>query len=232
MRMRKKPNLPARMAKCQQYLEENPQAQKGSWQKKRPQAEDIWLELGAGKGRFTTEMAEKNPQVLYIALERVPDAMIVAMERCLELGLENVLFIDGDAANLQDYFAPEEISRLFINFCDPWPGHKHARRRLIHANFLALYRRVLKTAGEIEFKTDNQDLFQFSLYQFPKTGYQLTQVSRHLHQQGVTGVMTDYEEKFHLQGMPINRCVGIKLPLEQEPEFIPIYTSAPVETET
>lgn len=227
MRMRKKVNLKARMEKCSRYLEENPKEMKGKWQEKMPHAKEIWLELGAGKGRFTCDMAKANPEILYIALERVPDAMIVAMENALASGIENVFFIDGDAALLQEYFAPEEISRLFVNFCDPWPGQKHARRRLIHANFLSIYRRVLKVGGQLEFKTDNKDLFEFSLFQFPKVGYELSEVTRNRHEHGIVGIMTDYEEKFHLLGTTINRCVGSKLALDVEPEIVPIYTQKP-----
>lgn len=227
MRMRKKPNLTARMDRCRHLLVENPQDFRGNWQSIQPTAQEIWLELGAGKGTFTVKTAQNHPETLYIALERVPDAMIVAMEKALELGLTNVRFIDGDAADLAAFFALEEISRLYVNFCDPWPGHKHARRRLIHANFLTLYRKVLKIGGEIHFKTDNKDLFEFSLFQFPKVGYALSQVSRNLHQEGVQGVMTDYEAKFHQQGLPIHRCVGTKEALDQEPEFIPIFTGPP-----
>lgn len=229
MRMRKKPNLEARMEKLEHLLVRNPTEQKGIWREKFPSATHLWLELGAGKGRFTAETAAANPEVLYIAVERVPDAMIIAMERVEELGLKNVFFVDGDAALLQDYFQPEEVSRLYVNFCDPWPGQKHARRRLIHANFLSIYRRVLKVGGQIHFKTDNKDLYEFSLFQFPKTGYELSEVTRNLHENGIQGIMTDYEEKFHLLGTTINRCVGTKLPLDVEPEIIPIYTSAPPE---
>lgn len=230
MRMRKKANLDVRMERCSRLLVPEPTKQKGNWLEKMPHATEIWLELGAGKGRFTAETAAAHPQILYIAVERVPDAMIVAMERVETMGLNNVFFVDGDAALLQDYFAPEEISRLFINFCDPWPGHKHARRRLIHANFLSIYRRVLKVGGEIEFKTDNKDLYEFSLFQFPKVGYELSHVTRHLHENGICGIMTDYEEKFHNMGTTINRCVGTKLALEVEPEIIPIFTSPPPST--
>ncbi|MFI3253372.1 MAG: tRNA (guanosine(46)-N7)-methyltransferase TrmB [Eubacteriales bacterium] len=229
MRMRKKPNLPARMEKCKNLLPEDPKGMKGKWQTLFPEAKEIWLELGAGKGRFTAEMAQKHPEVLYVAVERVPDAMVVAMEKVEEMSLTNVFFIDGDAALLQEYFEKEEISRLFVNFCDPWPGQKHARRRLIHANFLSIYRRVLRVGGEVEFKTDNKDLFEFSLFQFPKVGYELSDVTRNLHENGILGIMTDYEEKFHLQGLPIHRCVGKKLFLEEEPEIVPIYTTAPPE---
>lgn len=212
------------MAVCQSLLVETPK--KGEWRDKMPQAREIWLEIGAGKGRFTAETAAANPDVLYIAIERVPDAMIVAMERVLEMGLSNVYFIDGDAALLEEYFAPDEVSRIYVNFCDPWPTNRHARRRLTHANFLALYRRVLPVGGELHFKTDNSDLYEFSLFQFPKAGYDLTEVTRDLHAKEITGIMTDYEEKFHNMRTTIKRCVGIKQSLAVEPEFIPFHFSA------
>ena len=222
MRMRKKPNLDARMERCARFLISNPQALRGQWRKLKPDAEQVWLELGCGKGRFTAEMAEQNPHVLYLAIERVPDAMIVAMERCAAKNLTNVFFVDGDAAQLRDNFAPDEVDRLFINFCDPWPSNRHAKRRLTHENFLVLYRGILKEGGQIHFKTDNRDLFEYSLFQFPKAGYGLSEVTRNLHEQGVQGVMTDYEEKFYRLGTPINRCVGTKKAMAQEPEFHPI----------
>ena len=147
MRMRKKPNLGARMERCAQFLIEDPKQLRGQWRSLKPEAGQLWLELGCGKGRFTAETAEQNPDVLYIAVERVPDAMIVAMERCAAKGLSNVFFVDGDAALLREFFAPGEVDRLFINFCDPWPSNRHARRRLTHQNFLVLYRGILKGRG-------------------------------------------------------------------------------------
>lgn len=222
MRMRKKPNLIPRMERCASFLIQDPKEQRGNWRALMPQAKQVWLEIGCGKGRFTAEMARQNPEVLYLALERVPDAMIVAVERCAKLELSNVFFIDADAANLRDYFAPGEVDRLFINFCDPWPSNRHARRRLTHQNFLVLYRGILPEGGEIHFKTDNHDLFEYSLFQFPKAGYALSEVTRDLHANGIQGVMTDYEEKFHNLGTPINRCVGTKLAMDPEPEFVPI----------
>ena len=222
MRMRKKPNLNLRMAQCARFLIQNPEEYRGQWKRLKPDAEEVRLELGCGKGRFTAETARQNPQALYIAVERVPDAMIVAMERVRDLGLDNVFFVDGDAARLRDYFAPDEVDLLYINFCDPWPSSHHARRRLTHENFLVLYRGVLRTGGEIHFKTDNKPLFEYSLFQFPKAGFQLSQVTRDLHGQGIQGVMTDYEEKFHAMGTPINRCVGTKLAVDPEPVFHPI----------
>ena len=113
-----------------------------------------------------------------------------------------------DAALLPDYFAPEEADLIYINFCDPWPPRGQAKRRLTHRGFLETYRKVLKPGGRIEFKTDNQPLFEFSLKEFPAAGYELSEVTRNLHENGPQGVMTDYEAKFYEQGLPINRCVG------------------------
>ena len=222
MRMRKKPNLAPRMERCSDILIADPAQMRGKWRELKPDAAQIWLEIGCGKGRFTAQTAAANPDVLYIAIERVPDAMVIAMERCKEMGLTNVYFVDGDAALLRDYFSPDELDRLFINFCDPWPSHKHARRRLTHVNFLVLYRGILKEGGQIHFKSDNKDLYEYSLFQFPKAGYELSEVTRNLHEHGICGIMTDYEEKFHNMGTPINRCVGTKLHLDPEPEFHPI----------
>ena len=222
MRMRKKPNLAARMERCAALLVRDPASMQGKWRELYPDAKELRLEIGCGKGRFSAETARQNPDVLYIALERVPDAMIVAMERCQAQGLTNLFFIDGDAALLRDYFAPGEVDLLYINFCDPWPGVKHARRRLTHLQFLTLYRGILRDGGQIHFKSDNHDLFEWSLFQFPKAGFALSEVTRDLHSGGVCGVMTDYEEKFHLTGIPINRCVGTKEPMDPEPEFRPI----------
>lgn len=222
MRMRKKPNLAPRMERCANMLISDPAKMRGKWHELKPNASALWLEIGCGKGRFTAQTAAANPDVLYIAIERVPDAMVIAMERCREMGLTNVFFVDGDAALLRDYFAPDELDRLFINFCDPWPSNKHAKRRLTHTGFLILYRGILKIGGQIHFKTDNRDLYEYSLFQFPKAGYELSEVTRNLHENGIYGIMTDYEEKFHNLGTPINRCVGTKQVVDPEPEFHPI----------
>ena len=217
MRMRKKKNLERRMENCADLWIKDPVAQRGKWRDLMPQAQGLRLELGCGKGRFTAETAAAHPEDLYVAVERVPDAMVIAMERCREKGLHNVFFIDGDAACLSDYFAPDEVDLLYINFCDPWPSVKHSRRRLTHENFLRGYRQVLRDGGEIHFKSDNRDLFEWSLFQFPKAGFELSQVTRNLHEHGVWGVMTDYEEKFYNLGTPINRCVGTKVALPDVP---------------
>ncbi len=217
MRMRKKKNLIPRMEACAALWVKDPGAQRGKWRELKPGARLLRLELGCGKGRFTAETAAAHPEDLYVAVERVPDAMVIAMERCRDMGLTNVFFIDGDAAALSDCFAPDEVDLIYINFCDPWPSVKHAPRRLTHQNFLRGYREVLKDGGQIHFKTDNRALFEWSLFQFPKAGFRLSEVTRDLHGHGIRGVMTDYEEKFHAMGTPINRCVGTKGPLPDVP---------------
>ena len=211
MRMRKKPNLIPRMERCAEYLITDPEAWRGRWREKLSPNCALRLELGCGKGRFTCETAAAEPDVLFVAVERVPDAMVIAMERAKAVGLANVFFIDADVARLRDYFSPDEVERIYINFCDPWPTNRHAKRRLTHPGFLELYRHVLRDGGEIHFKTDNSGLFEWSLFQFPRADYALSEVTRNLHGGGIRGVMTDYEEKFHSLGTPINRCVATKL---------------------
>lgn len=214
MRMRKKPNLAPRMERCGRVLVPEPESMRGHWRELLPEAGALWLELGCGKGRFTAGTASQNPQALLVAVERVPDAMIIAMERACALELGNVFFVDGDVSRLPELFAPGEVDRIYLNFCDPWPSNRHAKRRLTHIDFLLRYRQVLGEGGAIHFKTDNRDLFEWSLFQFPKAGYELSQVTRDLHAGGSCGVMTDYEDKFHHQGVPINRCVATIVPLQ------------------
>ena len=222
MRMRKKKNLAPRMERCDDLWIREPEEYKGKWRTLMPDCRELRLELGCGKGGFTVKTAQAEPDVLFIAVERVPDAMVIAMERAEQAELRNVYFVDADAARLPEYFEPGEVDRIYLNFSDPWPSNRHARRRLTHQNFLVLYRGVLCTGGQIHFKTDNRDLFEYSLFQFPKAGYALSEVTRDLHANGIRGVMTDYEEKFHNLGTKINRCVGTKETMDPEPEYLPV----------
>ena len=170
MRMRKKPNLIPRMERCSRVLEGDPQRLRGGWLSKYPGYRELHLELGCGKGRFTAMMAQENRDVLFAALERVPDAMVVAMERVCQLELDNVRFLDLDAAVCREVFAPGEVDRIYINFPDPWLKKKQFKRRLTAPSFLQIYRDILKPGGEIWFKTDNTPLFQWSLEQFCNGG--------------------------------------------------------------
>ena len=208
MRMRKKKNLIPRMDRCGDVLIRDPYDRRGHWRELMPQAREVRLELGCGKGRFTAGTAALEPDVLFIAVEMVPDAMVVAMERCARAGVHNVYFVDANADQLPSFFAPGEVDRIYLNFSDPWPSNRHAKRRLTHGGFLKLYRQVLKPGGQIHFKTDNQGLFEFSVDEIPRFGFTLSEVTRDLHANGPVGVMTDYEAKFYEQGQPINRLVA------------------------
>ena len=217
MRMRKKKNLLPRMERCGAYQIKDPYERKGRWHDLMPEAKEIRVELGCGKGRFTCEQALREPDVLLLALEKVPDAMVVAMERVVEQGIPNVRFLDRDAELLPEMFAPGEISRLYINFPDPWPKKKQFKRRLTAPEFLDKYRALLPEGGAVWFKTDNDPLFEWSIEEIPQFGFELSEVTRDLHANGQRGVMTDYEAKFYAEGKNINRCVATMQPWE-EPE--------------
>ena len=208
--MRKKPNLIPRMEQCAAVLESAPEERRGRWLSDFPAFSQLHLELGCGKGRFTAEMAAQHPDILFAAVEKVPDAMVVAMERVCARELGNVRFLDRDAANLLEMFAPGEVSRIYINFPDPWPKKKQFKRRLTAPSFQRLYAEVLVPGGEIWFKTDNLPLFEWSVEELRAGGWELREVTNDLHGQGISGVMTDYEAKFHAQGVKINRLVAVK----------------------
>ena len=206
MRMRRMRNLEPRMEKCAALRIADPAAHKGDWRALKPGCTALWVEVGCGKGKFTAETAAANPDVLLIAVERCREAMVVAMEKAAQMGLTNVYYIDADVAGIEDIFAAGEIDRLFINFPDPWPLKTNAKRRLTHRSFLDKYCRVVREGGELHFKTDNAPLFAFSEEEFAACGLEVKNLTRDLHKDGVVGIMTGYEEKFHALGTPINRC--------------------------
>ncbi len=204
MRMRRMKNLLPRMEACGALRIQNPETYKGNWLSLKPDATALWVEVGCGKGKFTAETAQANPDILLIAVERCREAMVVAMEKAKEMGLTNVFYIDMDVEKIEEIFGSLEINRLFINFPDPWPRKKNAKRRLTHRSFLDKYCRVV--GGEIHYKTDNAPLFEFSVEEFEACGLEVKNLTRNLHEHGIQGIMTGYEEKFHALGTPINRC--------------------------
>ena len=213
MRMRRKNNLEPRMAACGAWQIAEPAALQGNWRSLKPDCSALWVEVGCGKGKFTVETAAANPDVLMIAIERCREAMVMAMEKAKAMELKNVFFVDMDVALMEGCFAFGEIDRIFINFPDPWPRSKNAKRRLTFRTFLRLYSRVLKDGGEIHFKTDNAPLFEFSLEEMELVGLPPRNVTRNLHENGIVGIMTGYEEKFHALGTPINRCEVVTHPI-------------------
>ena len=136
MRMRKKPNVGPRMEACAQWLVADAASMAGSWRNLFPQCRELWVEVGCGKGKFTVETAQANPDILMVAIERCREAMVMAMEKARDMNLTNVFYVDMDVANMEGCFLPGEIDRLFINFPDPWPRSKNAKRRLTSRTFL------------------------------------------------------------------------------------------------
>lgn len=210
MRMRKKPNLIPRLERCAGVGIESPQRFRGGWLEAFPGYGRIRVELGCGKGRFTAGLAQSEPDTLFLAVERVPEAIVVAMERVCALGLDNVRFILGDVRTLPEIFQPGEADRIYINFCDPWPKSRYEKNRLTAPAFLKSYAKALTPGGMLFFKTDNPPLFEYSLRQLEDGGWDLIEVTYDLHANGPAGIMTDYEAKFHERGVKINRCTAVR----------------------
>jgi len=204
--MRRKPKLESRMEKCAHLLINEPDDLRSRWLNEFV-FDELYVELGCGKGLFTVEMAKRCPDKLFVALEKVTNVIVIALERAKQEKLQNVRYINGFADDLPDFFAEGEVSRLYINFCDPWPAKRHEKRRLTGWRFLELYKPALRQGGEIHFKTDNLSLFEYSLREFDRCGFTLINISRDLHKDGIVDVMTDYEMKFYEQGKPIYEAV-------------------------
>lgn len=206
MRMRKKKNCGARMEKCAGVWIKEPEQFKGEWHKLFGNDNPIHIEIGCGKGRFITETANENPDINYIAIEKVEDVLVMAMEKATEKELSNVVFIDMDAEKIEEVFKKGEIERIYLNFSDPWKKNKQAKRRLTHKNFLDRYKNVLNSGDFIFFKTDNRALFEFSLNSFAENDFKMRNITLDLHNSGFEGnIMTEYEQRFFEQGMPIYR---------------------------
>lgn len=197
------------MERCKEYLVTEPEKRRGAWRKP---GRGVLLEIGCGKGSFTCALAAAEPKQDLIAIEKVPDAMILAMERAKAAGLDNVCFLEYDAAKLREIFNPGELDRIYINFCDPWPKSRDAKFRLTAPVFLRIYSDLLPEGGEVRFKTDNAALFEWSLQQFEQEAWIIRELTRDLHAQGVQGILTDYERRFMEEGTAIKMLIAVKGP--------------------
>lgn len=206
MRVRKKKNCDIRLEKSGSLWIRNPQELKGKWAEEFGNKNPIHIEIGSGKGQFICKMAEKYPDINFIALEVVKDVIVIAMEKAEPRNLENLRFIIADAGNLCDYFEKGEVKRIYLNFSDPWKKRKQAKRRLTHKNFLDIYKKLLNNGDFIWFKTDNKALFEFSLNSFAEENFKMSEICFDLHNSDFEdNVMTEYETRFSEQGMPIYR---------------------------
>lgn len=187
-----------------------PEKQKGNWQQVFGNDHPIHIEIGMGKGRFICEMAKTHPDINYIGIEKYSSVLLRAIQKMEEEPLPNLLFIRMDAENIDEVFGLDEVDRIYLNFSDPWPKDRHAKRRLPSKEFLARYDRFLKKDGVLEFKTDNRGLFDFAVEELPQAGWKLVKITYDLHhdEEMMQGnVMTEYEEKFSSMGNPICKYI-------------------------
>lgn len=187
-----------------------PEKQKGNWQQVFGNDHPIHIEIGMGKGRFICEMAKTHPDINYIGIEKYSSVLLRAIQKMEEEPLPNLLFIRMDAENIDEVFGLDEVDRIYLNFSDPWPKDRHAKRRLPSKEFLARYDRFLKKDGVLEFKTDNKGLFDFAVEELPQAGWKLVKITYDLHhdEEMMQGnVMTEYEEKFSSMGNPIYKYI-------------------------
>lgn len=194
------------------YVIQEPELHKGSWNQVFGNDNPIQIEVGMGKGRFIMELAQQNPDINYIGIERYSSVLLRGLQKRAQLELNNIYFMCIDAKNMADYFAPGEVDKIYLNFSDPWPKDRHAKRRLTSTRFLERYNNILTPEGRVMFKTDNKDLFDFSLEQVEEAGWILENHTYDLHHSEYNegNVMTEYEEKFSAKGNPICRLVAYR----------------------
>ena len=194
------------------YVVKNPENMKGKWESLFLNKGPIYIEIGMGKGRFIMESAKAHPENNYIGIERYSSVLLRAIQKmdALEVRPENVKFICMDAKEICEVFDKEEVDRIYLNFSDPWPKDRHAKRRLPSRNFLERYEKIVAKEGKIEFKTDNRALFDFALEEIEAAGWKKDEVTFDLHNdlrlmEG--NIMTEYEEKFSSLGNPICKYI-------------------------
>lgn len=211
MRLRNVPGSREDIANSE-FVIQNPEKHRGEIVSLFPSRQPLFIEIGMGKGQFITTLAKNNPDINYIGIEKYSSVLVRAIEKQTELELPNLKFIRMDAENINDVFAENEVDGIYLNFSDPWPKDRHAKRRLTSRQFFARYEKLLKPEGKIQFKTDNSALFDFSLEEVEATNFKANEVSYDLHNSewNEGNVMTEYEERFSAKGNPIKRVVFVR----------------------
>ncbi len=187
---------------------------RGKWQSLFHKEQPLHIEIGMGKGRFIMDLARQNPDINYLGIERYASVLYRGLQKFEreENPLPNLFFLCVDASKLPEYFEPGEVDRIYLNFSDPWPKDRHAKRRLTSHQFLECYDKVLSTDGRIEFKTDNMGLFDFSVEEINASPiFKITEMTRDLHhdeKMNLGNIMTEYEEKFSSKGNPIYKLIA------------------------
>ncbi len=192
------------------YTIDNPEELKGKWKEVFSNDNPIRIEVGTGKGRFIMDLAAANPDINYVGIEKYSSVLLRAVQKQNELQLPNVRFIRMEAEIVAEVFDKGEVDRIYLNFSDPWPKERHAQRRLTSSSFLNRYDQILKEDGQLEFKTDNRDLFDFSLMELNTAGWHAEAVTYDLHNDAAMNagnIMTEYEERFSQKGNPIFKYI-------------------------
>lgn len=192
------------------FVIHEPEKQKGNWKEVFGNDNPINIEIGMGKGRFMMDMASAHPDINYIGIEKYSTVLLRAVQKMEENELPNLIFIRMDAEDITEVFDKDEVDKIYLNFSDPWPKDRHAKRRLPSREFLARYDQFLKPEGRLEFKTDNKDLFDFALEELEPAGWKLEAMTRDLHHDEKMfegNIMTEYEEKFSSKGNPIYKYI-------------------------
>lgn len=200
-----------------EYIAENnfvihePEKYKGMWNKEVFKNENpIHIEVGMGKGRFIIDMARLNPDINYVGIEKYSSVLLRGIQKLEEDPLENLVFIRMDAEDICDVFDQNEIDKIYLNFSDPWPKDRHAKRRLPSRQFLNRFSNILKKGNYLEFKTDNKPLFDFAMEEAPEAGWIIDEYTYDLHhneKMNIGNIMTEYEEKFAAEGNPICKYI-------------------------
>lgn len=200
------------------FVIQNPQEKRGKWKEVFGNSNPVRIEVGMGKGRFIMDMAAANPDINYVGIEMYDSVLLRALQKMEEREeqgsrLSNLFFMRMDARELALVFNPGEVDRIYLNFSDPWPKERHAKRRLTSRQFLARYDAILEPSGTLEFKTDNRELFDFSLEEVKEAGWKLLAFTYDLHRDEELcrgNVMTEYEEKFSSMGNPIHKLIAAR----------------------
>ncbi len=194
------------------FVISGPEEFRGQWNMFFGNENPLHIEVGMGKGRFITELAAAHPEINYIGIERYTSVLLKAVEKRSLLFLPNLYFLCVDARTLLDIFDEGEVDRIYLNFSDPWPKDRHAKRRLTSPQFMALYDRILAPEGQVEFKTDNMGLFDYSLESIPEAGWTITASTKDLHHSDMAegNIMTEYEAKFSAMGNPICKLIAVR----------------------
>ena len=194
------------------YVIQQPEAKKGRWSEVFGNNHPIKIEVGMGKGKFIMELAQRNPHINYIGIERYSSVLLRGLQKRGELELSNIFFMCVDAKELGNIFEKGEVFGIYLNFSDPWPKDRHAKRRLTSREFMNVYDQILDDKGKVEFKTDNRPLFDYSMESIPEAGWKIEMHTYDLHHSDYVrgNVMTEYEEKFVAKGNPICKLIAFR----------------------